>query len=110
MKHPEGVKTHWTKARLAVKGAPAKQVAGLAQLVEQLICNHQAARSNRAAGTILLSKIIHRILARMALCRVRRKLTTPAMISGAKLRFDGARQSPHALCIIAQITEANPAD
>ena len=31
--------------------------AGLAQLVEQLICNHQAASSNLAAGTILFNNL-----------------------------------------------------
>ncbi len=46
----------WTYPRRAANRAlrviDAMQWAGLAQLVEQLICNHQAARSNRAAGTI----------------------------------------------------------
>jgi hypothetical protein len=41
-------------ALFAQRRAPALQsAAGLAQLVEQLICNHQVAGSIPAAGTIL---------------------------------------------------------
>ena len=44
-------RTIWTV--LKQRSGRTKQSAGLAQVVEQLICNHQARGSNPLAGTIL---------------------------------------------------------